>query len=449
MRIHRHTIGILRREIKPSSLTEFTHFLLCWQHLEPAHHLSGNAGVQQCLEQLQGLPLPSETWERDTLRSRVTGFSQEILNQSSAGGTTIWTGRGSGKIQCIFRGQGHVFLDTPNRETVSTFSAGARRVLDYVRTHGASFLTDVRAGTQLSLDALNKSIAELFWGGVITSDVYTEIQNVKPLRNVSGVPSDRIEILDPRHNPATPKLMNTVRRALKHVPGWSGRWSLVHLPEVMGEHMNSEERAQRQAVQLLDRYGIVAREFYRREELLPWALVASALQRMEMRGEIRRGYFVEGLSGMQFALPAAVEELRRLRAEGSEGAPLLVNACDPANPYGPGVPLPQTASQSEELRLARVPSNYLVFQRGMPILLIENYGMRLWTVAETTEENMNNALRIFVGVLQLPDYIRPVRSIRIEHCNGIRPVQSLLEPSLRSVGFARDRNQTMVYEGYV
>ena len=110
--------------------------------------------------------------------------------------------------------------------------------------------------------------------------------------------------------------MNTVRRALKQAPGWSGRWSLVHLSGVMGEHLNGDECARRQAVQLLDRYGIVARELYRREELLPWALIASALQRMELRGEIRRGYFVEGLSGMQFALPAAVEELRRLRSDG-------------------------------------------------------------------------------------------------------------------------------------
>jgi ATP-dependent Lhr-like helicase len=213
--------------------------------------------------------------------------------------------------------------------------------------------------------------------------------------------------------------------------------------------MSDEERARRQAVQLLDRYGIVARELYRREELLPWALIASELQRMEMRGEIRRGYFVEGLSGMQFGLPSAVEELRRLHSgTSSASVPLLVNACDPANPFGPGIPLPQEASAGEP-RLVRVPSNYVVFHRGTPLLFVENYGLRLWTLAEATEENMKNSLRIFLGVLQLPEQIRPVKAVRVEHCDGIRPAQHRFAPVLRDLGFTRDRNQTMVYERYV
>ena len=445
-RIQRHTIGILRREIKPSTLVEFTRFLFTWQHLEADHQLSGSQGVQDCLVQLQGLPLPSEIWERDILRSRVRGYSQELLNQS---GAFVWTGQSAGKTRCFVRGEGHTFMEPSAHETELSLSTGSRRILDYVQAHGASFLTDIRSGTQLSLDALNRSIAELFWAGIITNDVHAELQKVRQGRSGTNLPPDRIEILDPRHNPGRPGLMRKARMALKNVPGWAGRWSLVRLPGVMGQHMNDQQRARRQAVQLLDRYGIVARELYRREELLPWALIASEFQRMEMRGEIRRGYFVEGLSGMQFGLPSAVEELRRLHSGASSAsAPLLVNACDPANPFGPGIPLPQEASAGEP-RLVRVPSNYVVFQRGTPLLFVENYGMRLWTLAEATEENMKNSLLIFLGVLQLPEHIRPVKAVRVEHCDGIRPAQHRLEPVLRDLGFTRDRNQTMVYERYV
>jgi ATP-dependent Lhr-like helicase len=450
-RIHRQTIGILRREIKPSSLAEFTHFLFHWQHVHPSRQLSGPTGVQQCLEQLQALPLPAEVWERDILRSRVSGYSQELMNQIGTNGSFVWTGRGSGKMRCLLRGEGSTYLDPPADEFETSLSAGARRVLEYVRKNGASFFSDIRTDAQLSLDGLNKSIAELFWGGFITNDLFTELQNVKRLSHIeSNIPTERVEMLDPRHNPRRPKLMQAVRKAIKQVPGWSGRWSLVHLPGVMGEDITLEERAHRQALQLLERYGIVAREFYRREELLPWALIAADMQRMEMRGDIRRGYFVEGLSGMQFALPTAVEDLRRLRSErNGDQSPLLVNACDPANPYGTGIDLQEKTRRWDQMRFTKISSNYLVFRMGIPILLIENYGTRLWTLAETTEEILINALRIFVRAMQLVHQLHPAKSITIEHCDGIRPVQSPLEPALRSLGFVRDRNQTMIHERYV
>jgi ATP-dependent Lhr-like helicase len=218
----------------------------------------------------------------------------------------------------------------------------------------------------------------------------------------------------------------------------------------MGKEMDIAERARQQAIQLLDRYGVVARELYRHENLLPWALIASALQQMEMRGEIRRGYFVRGLSGMQFALPAAAEELRRVRLEaGSDSPPMLVNACDPANPYGTGLPLPTKERRGEEPRFARISANYVAFHEGIPVLLIENYASRLWTLAETREEILIGALRIFLEMLELPPHIRLAESITIEHCDGLRPVHSPLEPVLRTLGFARDRNQSMIHERYV
>jgi ATP-dependent Lhr-like helicase len=326
----------------------------------------------------------------------------------------------------------------------------AQRVLAFIRKHGASFFADIRTGTQLSLDALNKGIAELFWAGMITNDLFAEVQSIKRYQHTeSTVPVERIEMLDPRHHPRRGGLMGSVRKAIRQVPGWSGRWSLVHLPGVLGEEISLEERAHRQALQLLARYGIVARELYRREELLPWPLVAASLQSMEMRGEVRRGYFIEGLSGMQFAWPAAVEELRRLRSSNSSASiPVVVNACDPANPLGPGIS-PGFSQRNDERQIARIASNYVVFVRGTPILVIENYGARLWTMAETTDENMRSGIRIFMATLQQSPHVRSEKKIKIEHFDGTRPVQSSIEPILLSLGFTLYLNQTMVYDGYV
>jgi ATP-dependent Lhr-like helicase len=445
-RIHRQSIGILRKEITPSTLPQFTHFLFHWQGLyrkeEGAHTL------QPALEQLFGLPLPAEIWERDVLRQRVRGISREVIDRVSGSGGILWRGRGSGKMECLPRGEGKIFAESSSADHPGP---AARHVLTFLENRGASFFRDIRSGSKLSLEALNRGIAELFWNGHITNDLFSELQNLKrPAAGSQEKPVERLEILDPLHNPARGKLMQTARRALRQVPGWSGRWSLLRTPELLGEEITLEDRARLQAVQLLNRYGIVAREFHQREELLPWPLLAAAMHRMEMRGEIRRGYFVEGLSGMQFALPLAVEESRRLRSvKPAENELLLLNACDPANPFGPGIPLPFPESLKEGRKFARISSHYLIFNHGLPLLLIESYGARIWTLTPTDTEILTKAFRIFAAVLELPAHLRPVKSMTIEHYDGIRPALSSIEPLLRSLGFTRDRNQTMIKETYL
>ena len=137
---------------------------------------------------------------------------------------------------------------------------------------------------------------------------------------------------------------------------------------------------------LLDRYGVVTREAVAADDgPAPWGEVLQQLRRMEWRGEVRQGYFVAGLTGVQFARADAVERLRGAR--GRTGAPpLLVNACDPANPYGTVLPWP------EGERLARVPSNYLVLANGRPVLGVEGHGSRLIPLVPLKEDRLAEAL---------------------------------------------------------
>ena len=397
----------LRRQIQPVPVEQYIQFLFRWQHLLPGRQETGPDGLQTCLAQLQGLSLPVEIWEREILGRRVQGYTTSLLSHVTSTGSVVWAGSGPGKVRSVIRGEGNTFLHLQSMDVETTIGEPAKRVLAYLRLHGASFFSDIRTGTKLSLDATTNGIAELFWSGIITNDVLAELQAVRrPSRRDQETLIERIEIVDPRHNPHRGRLMQRARRALRQVPGWTGRWSLVHLPGVMGEPLSIEERARRQALQFLDRYGIVAREFCRREDLLPWPLIATEFQRMEMRGEIRKGYFVEGLSGMQYALPAAVEELQRARTStGSDAQPLLLNACDPANPYGSGVDLPmrensagETGSGATASGFARVPGNYLVFLHGVPVLFLANYGKRIWTLGETDVQIIHEALRAFVDI---------------------------------------------------
>ncbi len=443
-RIHRQTISILRKEIQPSSISEFTNFLLHWQKLHPSTQEIGNEGIQTVLEHLQALPLPAEIWEREILFRRVKNYSRESLASLTAAGTIVWTGGGPGKLKCIVRGEGSAFLEQQSSEFEAGLSEASRRILTYLRANGASFLHDIRSGAHLSLDSINNGIAELFWNGLVTNDVFAELLAVKRLsKSVEEKPLEPIDLVTGRRNPYRFKAMQSVRKALKQVPGWSGRWSLVHLPGVLGPEMTLEEKAEAQATLLLNRYGILAREFYKREELLPWAMIAAQLQRMEMRGEIRRGYFVEGLSGMQYALPAAVDALRRVRSTPSTAEqPILLNACDPANPVG-------VANFSLPVQPSRIPSNYIAFLRGNPVLVVESNGARIHTVGEPANETIVHVMKQLLALMKLPDPLRPFKEIVVEHCNGERPSNSPFGPLLTSLGFRKDMNQTMRYDGYL
>jgi ATP-dependent Lhr-like helicase len=440
-KIHRQTITILRKEIRPSTIEQFTRFLLSWTHLQPAEQ-QGLAGIESVLARFQGLALPAEIWEREMLGRRVPGYSPDLLSSFTAGGTVVWAGAGQGRMRPLFRGEGAVFLSSLPEE--GTLGEPARRVLRFLMENGASFLADIRGSTHLALDALNNGIAELFWGGYVSNDVFAEIMAVKRAsRPSTAAPIEPVQIVDPRHNPRRMQLMHRARRALKQAPGWTGRWFQLHTPGIMGGPLPPEERAASQALQLLERYGIVAREFHAREDVLPWALLAVEFQRMEMRGDIRRGYFVEGLSGMQYALPGAVEELRRVSTQPeSSQHPLLLNACDPANPYGPGVEM-RLRNGVTPPRLARIPGNYLAIDRGTPILLFENEGTRIRTLAEAHALSLREAIRLFAEMLRLPAPLRPFRELIVEYCDGVRPVDSPLGEVLHSLGFVRDRNQTM------
>jgi len=445
-RIHRQTISILRKEIQPCSIEEFTFFLQSRHHLLSGSPPGGEQDIARTLEQLEGLPLPAEICERDILFRRIPGFTADLLDRRSVAGQFVWAGAGPGRLLVLKRGNGALFFGITTAGEPSSLTEAGARVLKYLERHGASFLTDIRAGTSLSLAALNSAMAELFWNGRTTNDAASELFQLKrSSRPDPDAPVEPVRLLGPRSRPGVGPVLRSARKAIHQVPGWSGRWSLLRHPGVMGEELSPEERAHEHADLLLRRYGVVAREFVRREDLLPWPLLAAEFQRRELHGELRRGYFVKGLSGMQYAAPATVEELREscgLRVR--DQRVVLLNACDPANPLGPGIEAPGGFT-----RVTRLPGNYIAFHAGLPVLLAESYGSRLWSSHDTPASLVYEAIGALLTLTRLPGHLRPVRSIHVELCNGTRPTLDPLGDVLSALGFVRDANQTMRYEGFV
>jgi ATP-dependent Lhr-like helicase len=137
----------------------------------------------------------------------------------------------------------------------------------------------------------------------------------------------------------------------------------------------------------------------------------------------RRGYFVEGLGGAQFALPGAVERLRALRDD--DQAPLVLAAVDPAQPYGAALAWPKKQG------LRRVAGAYVVLAAGEPILYLERGGRSLLTLVPATDERLHPALRALV------DHVRrgAIKRLGLERVDGETALTSPLGPALLELGF--------------
>jgi ATP-dependent Lhr-like helicase len=335
-RIHRLTLGRLRREIQPVTAAQFMRWLFRWQHVAPGTQLPGQQGTLEVLRQLQGYEAPANTWEHHILARRILGYDPKVLDQLCFSGAVGWgrlsphpamladsSERGrrvtptSVAPIAFFARDDADWLSFPRRELSAEEQPGlrpsARDVLQFLRQHGASFFADIVRGTRKLKAEVETALWELVAIGFITADGFDNLRALIDPKRRAGQGSGRS---------ARPR--DSV-----------GRWSLL-LP---GDPVNHAEQMEAICWMLLRRYGVVFRELLTRESILPrWREVLVALRRLEDRGEIRGGRFVSSFLGEQFALPVAVESLRACRTEPATGEVITISAADPLNLAGILVP---------------------------------------------------------------------------------------------------------------
>jgi ATP-dependent helicase Lhr and Lhr-like helicase len=345
-RIHRLTLGRLRREIEPVTAAQFMRWLFRWQHVARGTQLAGERGTLETLRQLQGYEAPANAWERQILSRRVIGYDPKSLDQLCLSGAVGWgrfsphpailtdsTERGrrvtpSSVAPITFFVREDVdWMSYPRREWAASgqpgLSPAAREVLQFLRQHGASFFADIVRGTRKLKAEVETALWELAAVGFITADGFDNLRALIDPKRRAG-----------QGNGKSSRPRDSV-----------GRWSLLFTGDP-GEHA-----AQMEAIcwMLLKRYGVVFRELLTRESILPrWREVLIALRRLENRGEIRGGRFVSGFVGEQFALPLAVESLRAGRTESANGEIITVSAADPLNLAGIVVPGEKVAANSRQ-----------------------------------------------------------------------------------------------------
>jgi ATP-dependent Lhr-like helicase len=383
-RIHRLTVGMLRKQIEPVTAAQFLRWLLRWQHVAPGSQAAGERGTMEVLQQLQGFEIPANAWERQVLARRVTDYDPKWLDQLCLTGAVGWgrlsphpatleTGGTSNRavprqrrviptsvapITFFVREEADWMASRQNPHPVAQnatrvghpqdhdshqargLSNSAEVVLEFLKARGASFFADIVRGTGKLKSEIETALWELVAGGVVTADGFDNLRSLIDPKRRAGQGSGRS--LRPRHN--------------------AGRWALLHADAAV-ERPRAVEAA---CWMLLRRYGIVIRDLLAREANLPsWRELLMAFRRLEDRGEIRGGRFVDGFLGEQFALPVAVESVRSMRSLPLSGETITLSAADPLNLLGilvPGERVPAISGRTVSYRdgVAVVESNPVV-----------------------------------------------------------------------------------------
>jgi ATP-dependent helicase Lhr and Lhr-like helicase len=368
-RMHSRSRGARRRSVEPATPEHFVRFLTRWHHVAPGTRLSSAAGLGRAVEQLQGWEAAVAAWEPELLASRIEGYDRSWIDQLCHAGELQWLRlsprpladpgrRGSGPskatpVTLVFRHDLPWLLAAARGEVAPVWpEVGAvAEVGEALRRHGPRFLSELTADT----GRLAPDVEGALWDGVarglFTADGFEAIRTLT---------TDRPTLADERRARALSRLR---RQGVRAAHG-AGRWSLVadRSAEPGSAELGSAEPgsagpdgpdrhdlAEALADQLLARWGVLFYDLYALEGLaLPWRELQWALRRLEDRGLVRGGRFVNGFSGEQFALPEAVEGLNLVRRRETTGQTVSVCGCDPLNLTGVILPGPRVPARRTE-----------------------------------------------------------------------------------------------------
>lgn len=369
-RIHRLTVATLRKQIQPVTAAQFMNWLLRWQHIAPGTQVRGEHGTLEVLRQLQGFEIPANAWERFVLARRISDYDPAHLDQLSLSGVVGWgrlsphpatldaglaADRHSAESEANDGASERASAPQRQRRVIPTrvapiaffvredadwmrphhpgaddsgtsfLSPVARALLDLLKQRGALFFPDmVRATGRLKAE-VETGLWELVAAGLVTADGFENLRSLVMPKNLSGSAAGSSGI----RGSAAASRMAKVRRP-RHAPG---RWSLLYTDGATDRDRSVESCCW----MLLRRYGVVFRDMLAREANLPrWRELQIGFRRLEDRGEVRGGRFVDGFQGEQFALPVAVESLRANRRKSGLGSQVS----------GPGSPMQAAGEKS-------------------------------------------------------------------------------------------------------
>jgi ATP-dependent helicase Lhr and Lhr-like helicase len=397
-RLRRASLAALRREVEPTEQAALGRFLPGWQGVDR------RASLREALVPLQALPLPVALWEAEVLPRRVPGYQPAQLDQLCASGEVVWIGAGLDRAAIYFREDAEALgqvaaAPSPDLEIHSSLRGALGR--------SAMFWFELIEEAQLESGEALAALWDLVWAGEATNDAWT------PLRAPRRYGMPKTERRSRRFS----------RRRATAITATQGRWSLT-------DRLFRGQRDRRALAELLlERQGIVTRDGVRAEGIAGgYGAVYGELRALETLGLCRRGYFVEGLGGAQFALGGAVERLRELRGrEGEDLDALVLAAAEPAQPYGAALPWPRRAGA----RAARVAGAHVVLLGGEAALFVERGGRSLVPLRDPDEAWLGPALAALVAHVRRGG----VKRLAVERFDGEPVSETEVMPLLLEAGF--------------
>jgi ATP-dependent Lhr-like helicase len=416
-RVRRASVAALRQEAEAVDAAELARFLPAWQNVD-AHRPAG-AGpdrLRETLVALQGVALTPEVWERDVLPRRLGAYSPTWLDQLTTGGELVWIGAGplarTGRVALYFREDVHLAGPPPSNAKLERPEGDAHDAIRERLARAPSFWLDLVTDLELEREELHAALWDLVWAGEATNDAFAPLR----ARRLAAVGSSRrrqARRFASRRNPSQEAIQ--------------GRWSLTEA--LFRDAPAQGPRLRAQAELMLERYGIVTRETVLAEGVPGgFSSLYGELSNLEMLGTARRGYFVEGLGGAQFALAGAVERLRGMPQRENEY--LVLAATDPAQPYGATLPWPK---RPEGRRPSRTYGAYVLLRDGNPVLYVERGGKGIVRLVELEGDALVEAISELAAATR--DGVIP--KLGIERLDGEPVIGSGHEQGIIDAGFSR------------
>jgi ATP-dependent Lhr-like helicase len=413
-RLRRRSLARLRKQVAAVDPETLARFAVAWQGLGATRR--GPDALLDVIEQLQGAPLAASILESEILAARLPGYSPEWLDTLAAAGEVVWCGieplgQRDGRIALFLSDRAAELMPAPADEALD---GQEQRLLDLLAAHGAMFFADLvrAAGDPYPGDVVD-ALWRLVWKRRVTSDAFHAL---------------RARVEPPgRHRRGTPRATFRSRRAVPRDA--EGRWTLSQpsAPRSPTERMTSLAR------QLLARHGVLTREAVVAENVPGgFSAIYPALRALDDAGQVRRGYFVEGLGATQFALPGAIDLLRALRAGRDESPPAIeIAATDPANPYGASVRWPVAGP-------ARVVGAQVLLVDGGLAAYVPRAGRDLTVALPDDEPRRSLVARAVAARLASrggDDDAAAGRGLLIERVNGEPAPEHPIAPALLAAGF--------------
>ena len=415
--LRRRSLAALRREVEPVEADALARFLPTWHGMDRPRR--GADALAASITQLQGAAIPASTLENDVLPVRVAGYRPGDLDALLAAGDIVWMGAGSvgasdGRVRLFWREQAALLAPLPGDD------APEGPIHDELRRHladrGASFWPDLLSASGIADEAaVVAALWDLVWAGEVTNDTFA------PVRGMLATTGRSSKARRGQGRRGRPRPGQLTRLG---PPSVAGRWSLF--APLLEPLPSATERSHLQALQLLERHGVLTREGALGENHPGgFAAVYGLLRALEERGQVRRGYFVAGLGGAQFATPGAVDRLRDYREAGDHPVAVALATTDPAQPYGAVLPWPISGG-----RPSRSTGSQVVLVDGEPRAYLERGG---------------KSLLLFEGALENDDWVEALgglvhsgrlRSLEINRIDGEPAVGSDAAAFLHERGFA-------------